>query len=270
MKKYFLILALIFFCLPVFAGERIPQSIAVRVPLKAYLSSDHVSAATAKTIAIVISKNGGAFGNPAAGATNATEIANGWYYVDLGTGDTDTLGPLIVRGTCATCDDVEPNPYTVVNANTGGLGYLDAAITSRGTGAALDAAGVRGAVGLAAANIDTQLSGISTKTTNLPSDPADESLLEAAIAALNNLSTAQVKAQIDAALNMDSGTELAAIPAAAAALRTQIQLIYQKLRNEEKVDSNAGTQTISNDAGTVIGTANVSDDGTTFTKGEMH
>lgn len=87
--------------------ERIPQSTAVRIALKAYLSSDHVSVATGKTIAVVISKNGAAFGNPHAGATNATEIANGWYYVDLDSTDTATAGPLIVRGTCAGVDDVE-------------------------------------------------------------------------------------------------------------------------------------------------------------------
>lgn len=48
----------------------------------------------------------------------------------------------------------------------------------------LDAAGVRGAVGLAAANLDTQLSGINSKTTNLPTDPADESLIIAATDAI--------------------------------------------------------------------------------------
>jgi hypothetical protein len=36
----------------------------------------------------------------------------------------------------------------------------------------LDAAGVRGAVGLAAANLDTQLAAIGVKTTNLPASPA--------------------------------------------------------------------------------------------------
>jgi hypothetical protein len=41
-------------------------------------------------------------------------------------------------------------------------GYLDAAISSRGTGTALDAAGVRNAVGLGAANLDTQLGNIPT------------------------------------------------------------------------------------------------------------
>ena len=97
--------------------ESITQSATIRVPLKVYLTSDHVSAATGKTVAVVISKNGGAFGNPSAGATNATEISNGWYYVDLSTTDTGTLGPLLVRGTSASCDDSETT-YQVVAATT--------------------------------------------------------------------------------------------------------------------------------------------------------
>lgn len=96
----------------------IVQSVAFRVPLKAYLSSDHISPATGKTLAVVISKNGGAFANPSAGATNATEISNGWYYVDLSTTDTATLGPLLVRATAAAVDDVEPAPLNVVTAAT--------------------------------------------------------------------------------------------------------------------------------------------------------
>jgi len=98
--------------------------------MKAYLSTDHVTAATGKTIAVTISKNGAAFGNPSAGATNATEIASGWYTVDLSTTDTGTLGPLLVRGTSSGVDDVELE-YQVVDANSLGAAYLDAAITSR-------------------------------------------------------------------------------------------------------------------------------------------
>jgi hypothetical protein len=112
--------------------ERLPQSVALRVPLKAYLASDHVSVATGKTLAVVISKNGAAFGNPSAGATNATEIGNGWYYVDLSTADTGTLGPLVVRATAATVDDVEI-AYGVVDANSLGAANLDAAISTRST-----------------------------------------------------------------------------------------------------------------------------------------
>lgn len=84
---------------------QLPQSTASRRVFKMVLSSDHFSPATGKTVAVTISKNGGAFANPSAGATNATEIGSGWYFVDLSTTDTDTLGPLVVKGTAASCDD---------------------------------------------------------------------------------------------------------------------------------------------------------------------
>lgn len=87
--------------------RRLAQSTAYTVMLKVFLSSDHVSAATGKTVAITISKAGGAFGNPNAGATNATEVSSGWYKVALDTTDTGTLGDLVVRGTSASCDDSE-------------------------------------------------------------------------------------------------------------------------------------------------------------------
>lgn len=87
-------------------AERIPQSVTIRVPLQAYLSSDHITPATGKTIAITISKNGASYGNPSGGATNATEIGSGSYYVDLSTTDSGTLGPLFVKGTEGTIDNV--------------------------------------------------------------------------------------------------------------------------------------------------------------------
>jgi hypothetical protein len=110
----------------------IPQSVTCRIPLKAYLSSDHVSAATGKTIAVVISKNGAAFANPSAGATNATEISSGWYYVDLSTTDTGTKGPLIIRGTATGVDDVETHPYVVDAHNAGFDGVPSAAAAAAG------------------------------------------------------------------------------------------------------------------------------------------
>jgi len=71
----------------------------------------------------------------------------------------------------------------------------------------LSQANIRSAVGLGSANLDTQLAAIDTKTTNLPSDPADQSLiiaattaLASAIAALNNLSAAQVRTELSTEL----------------------------------------------------------------------
>jgi hypothetical protein len=109
----------------------VPQSTTLRVPLHAYLASDHATDATGLTLAVTISKNGAAFGNPSAGATNATSIGNGWYYVDLSATDTGTLGPLLVRGTAATADNVDVPPLLVVDATNGGWTHLDATITSR-------------------------------------------------------------------------------------------------------------------------------------------
>jgi hypothetical protein len=97
--------------------------------LKVYLSSDHVTAATGKTVAVTISKNGGAFGNPNAGATNATEVASGWYKVTLDTTDTNTLADLVVRGTATACDDTE-QVMQVISATTGGATNLDAAVST--------------------------------------------------------------------------------------------------------------------------------------------
>jgi hypothetical protein len=106
--------------------ERIPQSTAITVPLKAYLT-DGTTDATGKTIAVQISKNGAAFGNPSAGATNATEIANGWYTVALSVTDTATVGPLIVRGTATGCDNSELVYNVTADAATWATALLDLA-----------------------------------------------------------------------------------------------------------------------------------------------
>lgn len=92
-------------------SELIPQSVTKRIAFMAYLT-DGVTPATGKTIAVTISKNGAAFGNPSAGATNATEIASGWYFFDSSTTDTGTLGPLLVHGTGTGVDPVDLQ-YTV-------------------------------------------------------------------------------------------------------------------------------------------------------------
>ncbi len=71
----------------------------------------------------------------------------------------------------------------------------------------LTASDVRGAVGLASADLDTQLDAIGTMVGDIPTNAelatalagADDAVL-AAIVALNNLSAAQVNAEVDAAL----------------------------------------------------------------------
>lgn len=113
------------------------QNVARRVVFKAHLTGTDTPA-TGKTIAVQISKDGGGFANPNAGATNATEIASGWYYVALAAADYDTLGELVVRGTEGTIDPAE-RVYEVVAATNAGLTRLDADVSSRVATAALPA-----------------------------------------------------------------------------------------------------------------------------------
>ncbi len=123
-------------------SERIPQSVTKRVPLLAFLSSDHLTPATGKTIAVTISKNGASFANPSGGATNATEIGSGWYYVDLSTTDTGATGPLIILGTAGTIDNVTI-AYTVADAHNGGFDGVPAvaAGATNGLPLAVDSSG---------------------------------------------------------------------------------------------------------------------------------
>lgn len=67
----------------------------------------------------------------------------------------------------------------------------------------LDAAGVRAAVGLASANLDTQIGDLPTNAELATSQAAADDATLAAIAALNNLSAAQVNAEVVDALTVD-------------------------------------------------------------------
>jgi hypothetical protein len=115
--------------------RRIAQSTAYTFMLKVYLSTDSKTAATGKTVAIQISKAGGAFANPSAGATTATEVSNGWYKYTGSTTDIGTLGDLVIRGTATGCDDSE-QVAQVVDAATNGATNLDAAVSTRMTATA--------------------------------------------------------------------------------------------------------------------------------------
>ena len=117
----------------------------------------------------------------------ATHISGGIYYAVLDATDTDTIGPLVlfvavsgalaVRLECTVIDEAQydamfgTTAFSTLTAAgvraelTTELGRIDAAVSSRlasaGYTAPLDAAGTRSAVGLASANLDTQLSAIA-------------------------------------------------------------------------------------------------------------
>lgn len=134
---------------------------------------------------------------------------------------------------------------------------------------------------------------IKAKTDNLPSDPADQSLIIAATGVietntqdiLNRLPGALVSGRMDSSVGamaanvvtaaaiasaaltpakFGSSTELTSVPTSTADLYSMVQFVFMAQRNQQTETST--TATVRNDAGTVIGTATTSDDGTTFTK----
>lgn len=122
--------------------------------------------------------------------------------------------------------------------------------------------------GKAGQQLWTDIDAVKAKTDNLPSDPADESSIQAAIASLNDISASDVLTQVNAALDA-SGSELTAIPTTTGTLRQKINFLFQYFRNKKTQTSTTETL-FKEDASTSLGTATLSDNGTTATKGEMN
>lgn len=183
-------------------------------------------------------------------------------------------------------------------------------VLAKGTGVTgfndLDAAGVRTAVGLASANLDTQLGtidntadAIKAVTDNLPDSgaltsiaqasdlaatdgkvddiledtgttlPSTLSSIEGKVDGLNDLSAAEVNAEVVDALATDTYAEPGqGAPASTTSLAAKIGYLYKAFRNKHTQTSD--TYSLYNDAGdTVDQKATVSDTGTTFERSEV-
>ncbi len=71
------------------------------------------------TPSIQISRDGGAFADPSAGPSNATELSGGWYYFALSTVDTGTLGELAYLLGAGTMDASFVDQVVAVNLADG-------------------------------------------------------------------------------------------------------------------------------------------------------
>ncbi len=88
------------------------------------------------------------------------------------------------------------------------------------------------------------------------------------IASLNNISTADVNAQVNDVLNVDALAELTGVPPANAAIGAKLNWLFLLSRN--KGTQTATTKTIRNDADTLdVATSTINTDGITFTKAEF-
>jgi len=110
----------------------VKQGAAANVMLLMVGSTDHVTGKTTLTLAVTLSKDGAGFGSI---SPTVTERGTGWYNVALVTGDTGTLGDLVVRATATGADPAERVlvvvAYDPADAAALGLSRLDATITSR-------------------------------------------------------------------------------------------------------------------------------------------
>lgn len=148
------------------------QSTAATIVLGPFVdSTDGFTAETALTISqadVRLSKNGGAFAQ-ANESSAASHMENGYYSKALDATDTNSLGRLLVAVNESGALPVW-REYTVLAANVydslvGGGDLLQIDVTGLST---LDADGVRDAVGLASANLDTQLAGLDAGIDALP------------------------------------------------------------------------------------------------------
>lgn len=94
--------------------------------------------------------------------------------------------------------------------------------------------------------------------------------IPALIAALNDISSANVLTQVNAALDTAIAELGVAAPTATPTLRTGLMLLYMMTRNRVDVDT-TGTDAIKiyNNAGTQIASKAVTDDGTDYSEAEM-
>lgn len=270
------------------------QSTAVAVKIGPFVdSTDGVTAETGLTISqadIRLSKNGGniAQSNNAAGATH-DEL--GYYDVPLDTTDTNTLGTLKVliseSGALPVWQDFMVVPANVwdslfgadklqVHADEITAGLITAtALADNAITAAKIATDAIGASELAADAVAEIQSGLATAAALATVDSIVDAILAdtdttipALIAALNDISAAEVNAEIVDALATDTYAEPSGVPAATATLATKLGWLFMALRNQVTVT--ATKKTFFDDSGAAEWEKDLSDDGTTYTETEAN
>ena len=107
--------------------------------------------------------------------------------------------------------------------------------------------------------IDTEMAAVLQDTgTDIP----------ALIAALNDLSAAEVNAEVVDALATDAYAEPTGVPAASATLAVKLGVLYMALRN--RVDVTSTKMTFYDDGGAAEFEKDLSDDGTTYSESEVN
>ena len=119
--------------------------------------------------------------------------------------------------------------------------------------------------------VKTVVDAIQVITDNIPDSGALTALLayvDCLPASLNNLSAAEVNAEVVDALGTDTLSELSqGVPASTPTIKAALMLLYMIARNQ--LTTTASSLGVYNDAGTKIAKKALSDDDTTYTEGKM-
>jgi len=190
-----------------------------------------------------------------------THISNGIYYATLDATDTNTLGPMVVFVHVAgaltvrlECIVLAANVY---DSLVGGNDVLQTDVTqwngSAVTSGAIPSAAAGANGGLPTVDANNRVAGIQGTKNDLDD--------------LNDISTAQVNAQVDDVINTDTKAELSSVPAANASLGDKLAFLAMAQRNGGQ--STSSQYRINKDDGSALGTAVQSDNGTTFSRGKL-
>lgn len=122
---------------------------------------------------------------------------------------------------------------------------------------------------IAAVKAETVLIVADTNELQTDDTPAGIAAVNALVVALNDISVADVNAQVLDVLNVDTFAEPGQEnPAATASLVTKISYLYKLMRN--RIETTAALVSVYNDAGAVVDQkSTISDDGTTFIRDEF-
>lgn len=232
------------------------------------------------TIASVTGAVGSVTGN--VGGNVVGSVASVTAAVTVGTNNDKTGYALSSAGIQAIWDALTSALTTVGSIGKLLVDNINATISSRATPAQVN---TEADTALADVGLTTTITGridaaVSTRASqasvdDLPTNAelatsqaaADDATL-AAIAALNNLSAAQVNSEVLDVLTIDTFAEPSAVPAATSTLKDKINWLFVLARN--KLTQTATTQLVRNDAdNATVGTSTVSDDGTTAIRGEF-
>lgn len=256
-------------------------------------STDGVTAETALVLGqnvIRLGKNGAAFASKNASDT-AVHKENGYYGFNLSVTDLNTPGSLLVvastTGALPVWEKVMVMASPVYDSLFLGTDKLqvdvreiegadptdtirDSIVTDATRFAGADIATIKGyldtEIAAILAAVDTEVAAIKAKTDQLTFTVSNQ--VDATASTIATAAKAEINAEVVDVVRTDTNAELSALPGASPTMTQMLLFLYEIARN--KITTTSTQQKLHKDDGTtVLGTWAVSDDGTTFTKGEI-